>query len=246
MLHLHRLQQVVSVPYYNNLTCSTLGLDSLHHCFNVNHFKNWPGGINYQFNEIGFRTRSINEFTGKEILVIGDSFSLGLGCNQSQCWPSVLENLLQYPVLNFSLNGASNDWMARKVQQLLEFFTPRAILFHHTFSHRRERDQPDWKDDERTECNACYTSEENFKNLLDNLKIIQTTCQSIPTIHGFVSKWHDQNVDYSQFKNYTIPPIDVVDLARDGFHYGPITHKYLAQLYATNLLDVESHLSLES
>jgi hypothetical protein len=244
MLHLHRLQQVVSVPYYANLTCSSLGLDSDQYCFDAAHFKNWPTEINYCFNEIGFRTKSITKFTGKEILVIGDSFSLGLGCNQLQCWPDILENILQYPVLNFSLNGASNDWMARKIQQLLEFFTPRAVLFHHTFSHRRERDQPDWKDDERTECDAYYTSEENFKNFSNNLKTIQQSCQTIPTLHGFVPRWHDLAVNYSQFKSLIIPPIDVVDLARDGFHYGPNTHHRLAQLYATNLLDIESRLSL--
>lgn len=244
MLDLHRLQQVLCIPYYANFESSALGLDSIEHCLDRDHFKTWPSTVSYKFNEIGFRTKSIARFTGKEILAIGDSFTLGLGCDYSQCWPHRLENLLQYPVLNFSLNGASNDWIARKTQQLLQFFNPRAIVIHHTFSHRRERLRTDWHDDERTECSPHYTTEQNFENFCKNFKILQQTCGFIPTIHGFVPQWHDQPVDYEKFTQ-TMAPVHVIDLARDGFHYGPGTHQNLADLYATNLLAVESHRSHE-
>jgi hypothetical protein len=66
-------KQSVGIPFYANLTCSTFGLDSLEHCFDKNHYQSY-GEINYQFNEIGYRDRSINQYQGNEILAIGDSF----------------------------------------------------------------------------------------------------------------------------------------------------------------------------
>jgi hypothetical protein len=140
-------------------------------------------------------------------------------------------------VLNFSLNGASNDWMARKLQQLLTVFQPRAIIIHYTFSHRRERPQTDWHDDERTECEPFYSSKENYQNWLTNFNTIQSLSGNIKLIHSFIYNWHDQPVDYLKLGNDVIPPITQLDFARDGFHYGPLTHRALAD-QITSLLAV--------
>jgi hypothetical protein len=160
----HNLLQTIKIPYYADLKCKTLGLDSLDHCFDKNHYTNYPHEIDYTFNEIGYRCRSVDQYRGNEILAIGDSFTLGLGVNQKDCWSSQLEYLLDYPVLNFSLNGASNDWIARKIKDLLTIFKPKCIIVHYSFSHRREKARADWHDNERTESDPAYSGEENLTN----------------------------------------------------------------------------------
>ena len=115
-----QFKQSVAIPEYANLKCKFLGLDSMEHCFNKNHFANYES-VSYEFNELGYRHGNPAHYQGNEILAIGDSFTLGLGVNQSDTWPECLARLLNYPVLNFSLNGASNDWIARKTSILLQY-----------------------------------------------------------------------------------------------------------------------------
>ena len=234
----YTLSQTVKIPYYADLKCKTLGIDSLDHCIDKTHYKNYPHEIDYKFNEIGYRCRPVNQYLGNEILAIGDSFTLGLGVNQKDCWSSQLEYLLDYPVLNFSLNGASNDWMSRKIKDLLTIFKPKCIIVHYSFSHRREKTKTDWHDDERTECDPLYSSKENLDNWRMNFNTIES--YGIPVIHSFITNWHDQPVDYSQLPGIVVLPIAIKDFARDGFHYGVQTHCSLANHFydsITNLLD---------
>lgn len=233
MYQINDLKQTIGIPFYSNLKCDTLGLDSLEHCFDRNHYKSYPK-VTYSFNEIGFRFK-LPTTTTRPILAIGDSFTLGLGVNEEDTWPSELSRILNIPVLNFSLNGASNDWMSRKTKALLEFFDPVAILVHYTFSHRRELPHTDWFDDERTECSPIYTEQENFENWQTNFNFMSSL--NLPTVHSFIPGWHTQFVDYTKLPGKVIPPTKIIDLARDGFHYGVQTHKELAKQF-TNLLDV--------
>lgn len=226
MYRSEHFRQRVQIPEYVNLECNTIGLDSLEHCFDKKHFKQYEP-VSYRFNELGYRHRSRDQYQGNEILVIGDSFTLGLGVNQADTWPEQLSRLLDYPVLNFSLNGASNDWIARKTSVLLEYFQPRCVIVHYSFSHRRELDRSDWTDSERTLCEANHSNEENLQNWQKNKEILSQACQDIPLIHSAITNWHPEPVS-----DVMVP--QQIDLARDGFHYGPQTHR----LFATNLLAV--------
>jgi len=230
------VQQHIAIPFYANLQTDSLGLDSQAHCFNRQLFDQHVP-VHYQFNSIGFRTHSVDQFKSNAILVIGDSFTLGLGNNIQDRYTDIIAQQLSHQVLNFSLNGASNDWIARKLQQLLPLFQPRAVVIHYTFSHRRERPQTDWHDDERTECEPIYSSQENYQNWFANFKTIQDLTGNIKLIHSFIRNWHDQPVDYSELGTNVIAPVSQLDLARDGFHYGPRTHQVLAD-QITSLLAV--------
>ena len=230
------VQQHINIPYYSNLEATSLGLDSAEHCFNREHFDSF-GAVHYKFNEIGYRTHNVAEFKKDAILVIGDSFTVGLGVNAEDRYTDIMEKTLSKQVLNFSLSGASNDWIARKLQQLLAHFEPTAIILHYTFSHRRERPNTDWFDDERTECEPFYSSQENLDNWIDNFSKINLSTAGIKVIHSFIPNWHDKSVDYKQFGNNLLPVTKQIDYARDGFHYGVKTHQSLAQ-QITNLLAV--------
>jgi hypothetical protein len=226
-MYIDFVQQHIQIPFYANLQADFLGLDSPDHCFNRRMFDQ-HSPVRYQFNQVGFRTHSVDQFKSNAILVLGDSFTLGLGNNIEDRYTNILEQQLSHQVLNFSLNGASNDWIARKLQQLLTLFQPPAIIVHYTFSHRRERPQSAWHDDERTECDPFYSSEENYQNWLKNFKKIQALSGTIKLVHSFIRNWHDQPVDYIELGENIIPPTPQLDFARDGFHYGPKTHQDLA------------------
>ena len=175
----------------------------------------------------------MSEYIGNEILAIGDSFTLGLGVDNQHTWAAQLSNLVNYPVCNFSLNGCSNDWMVRRTQQLLTQFTPKAVIVHYTFSHRRERPFKDWTDVERTECEPLYSNEENYANWKSAFEYFSSL--DIPVVHSFITDWHPIPIDYASLPGKVIRPMVKMDLARDGFHYGPKTHQRLAQCI-TNLL----------
>jgi hypothetical protein len=226
MYRSEQFKQRVSLPEYANRECDTIGLDSLEHCFDKRHFRQYEP-IQYQFNELGYRHSSPEQYRGHEILAIGDSFTLGLGVNRADTWPEQLSQMLDYPVLNFSLNGASNDWIARKTAVLLEYFQPRCVIVHYSYSHRRENDRSDWTDSERTLCEAQHTEEENLINWQTNKSKLAQVCKGIPLIHTAITNWHTQPVS-------DVLVAQQIDLARDGFHYGPNTHR----LFATNLLAV--------
>lgn len=227
----HDFLKTFSIPRYCNLQCDEIGTDTYKHCFDKKHFKNFEK-VNYTFNEIGFRTHSIRDFQRDAILAIGDSFTLGLGVNAHDRWTDQLEILLDHQVLNFSLNGASNDWIARKANELLQYFQPRCIIVHWSFSHRREKPFTDWHDDERTECEPFYSDEENFSNWLKNYQSINKP----RVIHSVIPNWHD-DFDYQKFSN-VIAPIKQIDSARDSFHYGPKTHKQIAEIFYSRVTNL--------
>jgi len=235
MAHYQPLKQTIGIPYYSNLQCNTLGLDSSDHCFDKNHY-NLCGDVNYSFDDMGYRNNT--PYQHNAILAIGDSFTLGLGVNVDDTWANRLSKILNYPVLNFSLNGASNDWIARRTTELMDFFKPKAVIVHYTFSHRRERPQQDWHDDERTECEPLYTEQENYENWRANFTRLSKL--KIPIVHSFITNWHTSSINYAALGTNIIAPQPIYDLARDGFHYGPKTHQILAEKI-TNLLDFELH-----
>jgi hypothetical protein len=230
------VQQRIHIPFYANLVVSSLGMDSANQCFDKQLFDSYQP-ILYRFNEVGFRTHSVHDFKPNAILVLGDSFTLGLGINSQDRYSDLIEKKVKKQVLNFSLNGASNDWIARKLQQLLHHFDPPTIVIHYTFSHRRERPNLDWFDDERTECEPFYSQQENFENWLTNYEKIISLAQGITIIHSFIPDWHTDHVNISKYGNNIVPPVEQKDRARDGFHYGPVTNVVLADVI-TSLLAV--------
>jgi len=225
------LKETIGNPYYANRRCDTLGMDSLEFCARKQHYKSY-GPVNYSFNELGYRMDT--QYPSDAILAIGDSFTLGVGVNVEDTWPAQLSKILNYPVLNFSLNGASNDWIARRSAELLNFFNPKLIIVHYTYSHRRERPNVDWLDHERTECEPIYTDEENLANWQKNFDKISTL--GVPVVHSFITDWHQTPIDYAALGKNIILPQPIDDLARDGFHYGPTTHQKIAEKI-TNLLE---------
>lgn len=234
------LERTFRIPDYANMIGHALGLDSRDHCLDRRHFDAF-GPVSYRFNSLGYRMAPPESFTGREILALGDSFTLGLGVDIEHTWTTVLGQYLDHPILNFSLNGASNQWMARRLSDLLRFFSPPLVLVHYSFSHRRENDRPDWFDNERTLSDPSLDPTIDLDEWAKCSRLIHELCAAIPVIESFIPRWHEPFVDYAQGQ---VPPIAQIDRARDGFHYGPQSHVLLARTlyqHITNLPVALSH-----
>lgn len=116
-------------------------IDSLDRCANVEHFKKFPWPVVYNHNSRGYRDAewpTTVEELQQSIWCFGDSFTVGYGSPREHTWTFLLQQSLQRRCINISLNGASNDWIVRKIKDLLTQIVPDTIVIHWSYTHRRE------------------------------------------------------------------------------------------------------------
>jgi len=118
------------------------GSDSIEYCLNKHHFLNYPYTVDYSHNSRGFRDAEwpVSESElAESVWCFGDSFTVGLGCPAEHTWPHLLGKSLNTRTINVSLDGASNTWIARKIQALTQQVIPKNIVVHWSYLHRREQ-----------------------------------------------------------------------------------------------------------
>ena len=114
------------------------GMDSLELCLNREHFLSFPYKVEYHYNSRGFRDAEWPDDFSNVIWCIGDSFTVGLGSPLEHTWPHVLQQRTGRRTINVSLDGASNNWIARIGSAILTEFPRADIVTHWSFLHRRE------------------------------------------------------------------------------------------------------------
>lgn len=116
------------------------GLD---HCpeKNKEHYLNFPYKVEYKFNDRGYRDTnwpdSLNDLQDA-IWCVGDSFTVGLGSPFEHTWPQVLQTRTGCRTINVSMDGASNEWILRKIKRIVEVIAPKRIVALWSYFHRRE------------------------------------------------------------------------------------------------------------
>jgi hypothetical protein len=117
------------------------GMDCLLYCADVDHFQTFPIEVVYDYNSRGFRDSEWPNTVAQlqqAVWCFGDSFTIGTGSPREHTWTYLLENKLNQRCINVSMNAQSNEWMARKVQQLVTEVIPQTIIVHWSYTHRRE------------------------------------------------------------------------------------------------------------
>lgn len=117
------------------------GIDSLNYCNDKKHFKQYPYNISYHYNSRGYRDQewpATVEELKKCIWCFGDSFTVGIGSPLEHTWPYLLEKKLGTRVINISLDGASNNWIACQVKMVQNEIRPKNIVIMWSYLHRRE------------------------------------------------------------------------------------------------------------
>ena len=114
------------------------GIDTYDTCWDKTWFSQYRHKITYEFNSRGFRDAEWPENVDNVIWCVGDSFTSGVGVPYSHVWPQVLSRLGQRRTINISLDGASNNWMARQINTIIDAYKPDTIVVHWSFIPRRE------------------------------------------------------------------------------------------------------------
>jgi len=126
------------LPGRANKNLQYTGLDSLEKCNNKQHFKNYPYRVNYNYNSRGFRDAEWPDNLENVVWCIGDSFTVGLGCPLDHVWPRILQQKLNQRTINVSMDGASNEWIARRTCDIIDAIHPSTIIIQWSYTHRRE------------------------------------------------------------------------------------------------------------
>lgn len=265
------------------------GIDSPENCFDKKHFESYPHDIEYLFNSRGYRDQEWPTELAQlksAIWCIGDSFTVGLGLPETYTWPNMLQQAVRTRTINVSMDGASNDWIARKTIDVLQQISPRTIVIHWSYIHRAELDDVTLSDEDRRLHfdNSTFLETESKLKFIDLVKQVESAKQSTNVIHSFIPNfgftpdilsiwnqiagpdWPACPVDLEEFnklsnqirdeltnffKLYTvfelhyqlynginyIPEIQIVDFARDNYHYGIETSKTFVQKILQTLND---------
>ena len=128
------------------------GLDSPDLCLDKKHFNSYPYTIDYLYNSRGYRDQEwptqLNQL--KDALwCIGDSFTVGLGSPVEHTWCYILQQQTGQRTINVSMDGASNDWIARCVSLIQKEIDPKNIIVMWSYVHRREHKNPNLDSEQR-------------------------------------------------------------------------------------------------
>lgn len=227
----------------------TCGIDSLEHCKDVAHYKTYAKNVTYAYNSFGYRDEEWPNELSDCIWCIGDSFTVGLGQPYDETWVKLVEKQTGKKTINVSMNGASNDWIARRAQAIIDNFSPRVILIQWSYCHRREnKDTTLIDEDRKIHFIAAEGGREKFadmqeldkQNCIENILRINRQPFS-QVVHSFIPKFarpDDAEVIYNELKKHNVnffPEQPVVDFARDSHHYDIQTASNYANLYVSNL-----------
>jgi len=167
------------IPQFANKQWDYSGKDSLEHCFDKKTFLEWPHKISYCYNSRGFRDLEWPENLQNSVWCVGDSFTVGIGSCFSHTWPQVVEKHSGQRVINISMDGASNTWIARKVCDIYDLAHPQNIVIMWSYLHRREIANAHLLDlDRRLHYEIRATVAQDYENFTDCRKLVHNHCKN--------------------------------------------------------------------
>ena len=176
-----------------HLQCEFSGIDSLEYCLNKEHFCNYPHKVDYVYNSRGFRDAEwpeSQEELKNAIWCIGDSFTVGIGSPYNFTWPQMLSIATGRRCINVSMDGASNDWISRRAQQIIKEVAPTHMVVLWSYINRREFSDITW-----------------FKFLTDKKTTVQPL-EDLKNIENFSKNWLNS---YKQIKDSSWPNCATID-----------------------------------
>jgi hypothetical protein len=190
--------------------------------------KGWdqPGAITYKFNSDAFRSEEFDP-AADNLVVLGCSFTMGVGLPIQSVWPSLLGHALNLHVCNLGWGGFAADSCFRVAEYWIPYLNPKLVVFLVPQQSRLE-----------------IIVDENTGN---PIRLMPGTFEHHPDLSGFIKHWfgQDENSRLNSKKNQLaveaichqlgIPILcyesdqemcgrNRLDFARDS-HAGPDTHK---------------------
>lgn len=166
------------------------GLDSLNKCIDPDWFRQWTLPIDYVYNQRGFRDREWPRDLKSAVWCLGDSFTAGVGSPVMHNWPTVLNSACEPQTINISMDGASNDWIARKCCEIYAEIQPTNIVIMWSYIHRRELPAASKSDLDRRLYHANTTMLEDYTNLAQCRRTVHEYCTQSNIVELIIPDWH--------------------------------------------------------
>lgn len=217
------------------------GLDTLGTCRDPDYWSKFPHSVEYRYNDRGFRDSNWpGDNLDQCIWCVGDSFTTGIGSPYLHTWPQVLQAATGRRVINVAMDGACNDWIAKKITAIMQEIQPRNLVVLWSYLHRRESPDASLTDLARRLHTTRTTYEEDTDNFFAcvNRSVLPWKDQ---VIHGMIPKAGkpDQNWDvvrahdprYTELWLHTkfLGEIEQFDDARDRHHFDIVTSTVLVR-----------------
>jgi hypothetical protein len=116
------------------------------------------------------------------IWCVGDSFTVGLGSPLLHTWPSRLAELSNRRTRNVSMDGASNEWIARTAQSIVNSICPMHMVIMWSYTHRRELNDVTLNVENRRLFSTNTSVTEDLDNLLECKKKIDSKIECMQFI----------------------------------------------------------------
>lgn len=174
-----------------NKVWSETGLDSKKYCLDKNHFKSYPCDIQYCYNSRGFRDSDWPTNLTNAIWCFGDSFTVGLGSPIEHTWVNILQTKTNSRCINISMDGASNDWIARKIIRVLEVVQPLYIVVQWSFISRAEDTNTHIIDEQRRLQFSSVTQSDHISNFKKNIELVTAMAGNTKIIHSLIPNAHN-------------------------------------------------------
>jgi hypothetical protein len=214
------------------------GIDSFRECRDKAHYLEYPHPVSYQFNSRGFRDREWPDDVKSAVWCVGDSFTVGLGSPLDHIWARQVELTCGLPTINVSLDGASNDWIARQACNILLTVQPRNMMIMWSYVHRREDPDSDLSDEDRRigTLNGATELEDqiNFRTRISSIR--QSSTNIVHFIIPFAyAAAHNPSTAKDWLPDY-VKEVPQLDFARDRHHFDILTSQWVAQQAASELI----------
>jgi hypothetical protein len=153
------------------------------------HWCNFPDQIQYVYNSRGFRDAEWPwpDNLSDCIWCIGDSFTVGVGSAWHNTWPQILQRTTGRRCINVSLDGASNNWIARQVDMIVREIQPKTVVIHWSYLHRDENPDASLTDEDRR---RPYIADISTNNQIDHfsnsVNIVRPLTKVSNIIHSFI------------------------------------------------------------
>jgi len=164
------------LPSYANQIWEFSGIDHIDLCHDKNHFLSYPHTLDYCYNSRGFRDTEWPEDLKSSVWCVGDSFTAGIGSPFDHIWPQVLAQNTGRRTINISMDGASNEWIARQVCKIYSEVQPHNIVIMWSYIHRREDPNTTLSDLDRRIYQIKSTEEQDFANLMSCRNLVHDYC----------------------------------------------------------------------
>jgi hypothetical protein len=178
----------VMIPELAGHVAPFSGIDHPSHCLDSKHFHAYPGTIEYCYNSRGFRDQEWPQDVTDAVWCLGDSFTSGIGSQLQHTWVWRLGTASQRRTINISMDGASNEWIARRCCDIYSELQPANIVIMWSYPHRRER-AGSGSDLERRIYHIKSTVQEDYENFQQCRQQVQTHCSNSRIVELVIPNW---------------------------------------------------------